>query len=460
MASVNKNASEQAAKPLSDYESLKRSVMACLLWEDNFYEDGESVADRIARYMGNVTPEQAISVLEEAKFDNKLRHVPLYLMVLMAKRGILKADEVSKVITRVDDMTQLLALYQNDSANKHMIPHSIQKGVARAFPKFDEYQLAKYKASNKAMKLRDVIRLAHPKPANTEQSQLWKKVVEGNLATPDTWEVALSKAKDSKEKKDAWVRLLTTKTEDGYNKLGALALLRNLRNIISLNISDAIIKNSIKSMSAKNLLPFQFVTAQRFAPQFSAELEEKFLESARTLKSTTPLKGSTIVLLDVSGSMTDTLSERGSTTRVDVAAGLGAIAREIAEDSIIYKFNTKLELVPSHVKGFSLVDSVREGYGGTSVIECTNNAIDEFRKTHDNKFPDRIIVVTDEQTNSDSDYYGHVLKVTNLPKKSHGYFINVGCYEKGIEYPQSSGWTTISGWSDSVLKYIATVENR
>jgi hypothetical protein len=41
-------------KPL---EELKRSVMSCLLWEDTFYEDGVSIADRVKELIGKVSEE-------------------------------------------------------------------------------------------------------------------------------------------------------------------------------------------------------------------------------------------------------------------------------------------------------------------------------------------------------------------------------------------------------------------
>ena len=433
--------------------------MACLLWEDNFYEDGESAADRIAMYMKNVTPAQATKVLEEAKFDNKLRHMPLYLMVQMAKRNCLTADQVAKIVTRVDDMSELIALYHNDKGNKHMLPHPIQKGLAKAFPKFDEYQFAKYRGNKKAIKLKDVIRLAHPKPENEAQSKLWKKILEDTLATPDTWEVALSASKD---KKAEWTRLLTEKTDKGFSKLGATALLMNLRNMDNANVDTSLVKKAIMNMSTKNILPFQFVTAARYAPNYTDVLEKKFLESMQNVEK---LKGSTIILMDVSGSMAATLSNKGTTTRVDVAAGLGAIAREVAEDPIIYTFNEDIELIPSHYRGFALVDKVREGFGGTAVIRCANKAINNFKKSHDGKNPDRIIVITDEQTNSDLsgyDFYSSnkVVKLNNLPKSSHGYMVNVGSYEQGINYAPGAGWTTISGWSDSLIKYISASESK
>ena len=75
----------------------------------------------------------------------------------------------------------------------------VKKGLAAAFTKFDEYALAKYDRAG-AVRLRDVLFLSHAKPRDAEQAALWKRLIEGELATPDTWEVALSlPARDKRE---------------------------------------------------------------------------------------------------------------------------------------------------------------------------------------------------------------------------------------------------------------------
>ena len=57
---------------------------------------------------------------------------------------------------------------------------------------------------------------------------MWKRLIAGELATPDTWEAALSSGAD---KREAWERLLREE------KLGALALLRNLRNMRDVGVN-------------------------------------------------------------------------------------------------------------------------------------------------------------------------------------------------------------------------------
>lgn len=463
------NAYGNQTRELTAYEKLQRSAINCLLWEDTFYEDGESIADRIKTYMKQVTPEQARSVLKEAKVDNKLRHMPLFLLVNMAKNGYLTAEDVANTITRVDDMSELLSLYWstdwkdstgNTVKNKHTVPKSIVKGIQKALPKFDEYQLAKYRGDRYDVSLKTVIKMTHPKPENAEMEALWGRAINGNLATPDTWEVGLTNCHTPAEKKEFWTRMLTEKTEKGFNKLGALALIRNLRNMQSVNVDEDNIRSALGSASMSKILPFQLVTAARYAPQLEDVLETKLLESIDSMEK---LEGDTVVLLDTSGSMRSPLSGKGETTCQDVAASMGAIIRGVCNKSIIYTFQEDIQVVPSGRKGFALIDCVRRApSGGTSVIDCTNDAVRLYKESHNGKYPARVIVVTDEQTNSDgtgrSWRRGTTVKLDNLPSNCNGYIINVGTYENGVGYNNSCNYVHINGWSENVLKYISSYE--
>lgn len=463
------NAYGNQTRELTAYEKLQRSAINCLLWEDTFYEDGESIADRIKKYMEQVTPEQARSVLKEAKVENKLRHMPLFLLVNMAKNGYLTAEDVANTITRVDDMSELLSLYWstdwkdstgNTVKNKHTVPKSIVKGIQKALPKFDEYQLAKYRGDRYDVSLKTVIKMTHPKPENAEMEALWGRAINGNLATPDTWEVGLTNCHTPAEKKEFWTRMLTEKTEKGFNKLGALALIRNLRNMQSVNVDEDNIRSALGSASMSKILPFQLVTAARYAPQLEDVLETKLLESIDSMEK---LEGDTVVLLDTSGSMRSPLSGKGETTCQDVAASMGAIIRGVCNKSIIYTFQESIQAVPSGRKGFALIDCVRRApSGGTSVIDCTNDAIRLYKESHNGKYPARVIVVTDEQTNSDgtgrSWRRGTTVKLDNLPSNCNGYIINVGTYENGVGYNNSCNYVHINGWSENVLKYISAYE--
>src|SRR5215211_2157000 len=55
------------ARNISHEEMLRRSVMACLLWEKTFYEDGVEIADRIAELVPKVKPEVVAALAMEAR---------------------------------------------------------------------------------------------------------------------------------------------------------------------------------------------------------------------------------------------------------------------------------------------------------------------------------------------------------------------------------------------------------
>jgi hypothetical protein len=191
---------------------------------------------------------------------------------------------------------------------------ALKKGLAAAFPKFDEYQLAKYNRGG-PIKLRDVLCLCHAKPRDQAQAELWKKLIAGALTTPDTWEVALSSGVD---KREAWERLLREQ------KLGAFALLRNLRNMREAGVDESLVLGALGS-----ILPFRFLAAARYAPQWEETLEQAMLKCGA---ETEKLPGKTIVLVDVSGSMTSPLSRGSQMQRIDAACGLAVLLREVAEN--------------------------------------------------------------------------------------------------------------------------------
>jgi hypothetical protein len=194
MASVNRAVKLRThegapAAHITPKRQLERSVMACLLWESEFYEDGVSIAARIEQLCAIAKPEDVVDIARRAKHEMRLRHVPLLLIRELFKRKEAREEAgklLTECITRPDDMTEFLSLYWQKG--KAPLSKQAQKAHARAFPKFNEYALQKYNGGQKAVKLRDVLRLCHAKPANDDQAALWKRLNEGALATPDTWE--------------------------------------------------------------------------------------------------------------------------------------------------------------------------------------------------------------------------------------------------------------------------------
>jgi hypothetical protein len=334
----------------------------------------------------------------------------------------LVAETLSRVIRRADELAEFVAIYWKDG--RVPLSGQVKKGLAAAFPKFDEYQLAKYDRSG-PIKLRDVLFLCHAKPRDTAQAGVWKKLIWGRLATPDTWEVALSSGAD---KREAWERLLAE------NKLGALALLRNLRKMKEAGVDDNLVLSGLRSVKTQRVLPFRFLAAARYAPQWEEALEQAMLAG---VAGQGKLPGNTIVLVDVSGSMTAPLSRRSEMQRTDAAYGLAVLLREIAEKVSVFSFSDNLVEVPAR-RGFALCDAIDASQPHSSTR--LGSAVEKLN----NERYDRLIVITDEQAHD------------NVPApKGKGYVINVASNKNGVGYGK---WTHIDGWSESVVQYVRELE--
>ena len=429
-------------------QELRRSVMACMLWEDEFYEDGVSISKRIQYLISKVDPQEVQKIAIEARGKMKLRHIPLFITRIMAKTKKTKtlvASTLEAVIQRADELSEFLKIYWLDG--KQPISKQVKKGLAKAFQKFDAYQLAKYDRNSDDIRLRDVLFLCHAKPKNKEQEELWKKLAEQTLESPDTWEVALSACEN---KKETWERLLNE------NKLGALALLRNLRNMKQANVSDALIKSALGKMKVERVLPFRFITAAKYAPHLEADLEKVMF---RCLEGHEKLPGKTILIVDVSGSMySGMLSGKSELDRAQVACALAILVREICEEPIVYatagsdsQKTHQTALVPANRSGFALFDAIyklSDPLGGGGIF--LKQVMDFVKR--EQKDADRIIVITDEQ---DCDH-----GVRGDPKLADAfgdtnYIINVASYKKGIAYGK---FHHIDGWSEAVLDYIREFE--
>ncbi|MFX4299891.1 TROVE domain-containing protein [Pseudosulfitobacter pseudonitzschiae] len=415
------------AARITAMQALQRSTCSAFLWENGFYEDGQDIAQRIEALAQDVPIEDLADLAIKLRTDAKLRHMPLLLTSVLAKRGAgksLVADTIDAVIRRPDEMGELLAIHAKlngvgPDRLKSVVPAQMKKGIARAFTRFDAYQLAKYNRDG-AIRLRDVMFLAHPRPADDAQGEIWSKLIDGTLEAPDTWEVGLSTGGD---KRETFTRLL----QEG--KLGYLALLRNLRGMLEAGVDETLVRDAVLARKGSgNVLPFRFTAAARACPRMESALDEALCERVLEMPR---MSGRTLVLVDVSYSMRAPLSKRSDLTRMDAAATLASV---IHGDLRVFTFSQKNIEVPSR-RGMAGVDAIiaSQEHSGTRLGEAVTLA---------NSLPhDRLIVITDEQSRS---------PVPN-PVAEKAYMINVASEQHGVGYGR---WTHIDGFSENVLRFI------
>lgn len=447
---------------------LRRAVLGCLLWEDLFYESGESVAANIRALIPYVAPDKVAQIAVEARTEQKLRHVPLYIAREMARLDSHKhlvGELLPRIILRADELSEFLAIYWRDGKNQPL-SKQVKIGLAQAFNGFNEYQLAKYNRDSE-VKLRDVAFLVHVNPLDKSgrakkaaavsrkgysrgqvqrhKNTLVGKLIADELDTPDTWEVALSAGRD---KKAVWERLIAEK------KLGGLAFVRNLRNMEQAGVSSDIIARGFETVNPGWLLPLNYLAAAKYAPRWERELEALML---RGLGSMPKLPGYSIFVVDVSGSMGSGISGKSELSRMDAAAAMAMLASEVCERVAIYAtagndstcIHSTSIVAPR--RGFALTDEIhkmraRLGGGGIFTRQCL-----EYIKAHETVQPDRIIIFSDSQ---DCDRRNPALP---KPFGVNNYIVDVSAHSHGVAY--DGIWTAeISGWSEHFINYVAALE--
>lgn len=439
-----------------DEMQLRRLVMACLLWENIAYSDGQSVASEIKKLCHKLPADVVARIAVEARFEQKLRHVPLLLCRELARHSdkSLTAETLAKVIHRPDELSEFLAIYWKDNtgpsgAKKKTLSHQVKKGLAAAMGKFNQYQLSKYDRSGKEIRLRDVMFLTHPKPTHQEQTSIWKQLADDALPPADTWEVGLSAAKTEDEKRQVWERLL----EEG--KLPAFAMLKNMRNMVTSKVSKHLIAQGLNNCKSSMLLPVDFMKAVKYAPDWTRELENLMFRCAGEFPK---LRGWTVFVVDVSGSMRAALSSKSEFSRLDAAASMAVLAAEMCEHVTIYatagsdslrKHQTK-KLKP--LRGFSLAESIVKSAGMLGGGGIFTRQVMDYVREHESETPDRVVVFSDSQ---DCDF-----PTSGKPKPcgKHNYIVDVSSHKNGVNY--KGVWTAeISGFSENFLRYISALES-
>lgn len=443
---------------------LERAVSTCMLWENTFYESGDSIAARIEACCALVTPEQVALLAVRARNEMKLRHVPLFLCVQLAARargrtdGLVK-NTIAECIQRPDEMGEFLTMYWK--GGRRPLSGQIKKGLREAYTKFDPYQLAKWNRKS-AIKLRDIMFLVSPHPTDgvrvigaqnvpdiaealQKRKDIFKAIADRKKTPVDTWEASLSGGKD---KKATWTRLLEE------NKLGYMALLMNLRNMIDVGVDNKLIRVAlIHGAPGSKALPFRFISAAKHAPALEDTLGEAMLLSMDRKEKVLP--GKTILIVDISGSMRGPISGKSDVSRLDTACALAMLVREVCEDPVIfatsgqdYGSTEKTAQVPAR-RAFALRDAIVAkqetlGRGGIFLTQCMDYVAKKETSAN------RVIVITDEQ-DCDAKLKPETAKLIGR----HNYILNVASYDRAISFGR---WTTINGWSERVIDWIHSEE--
>lgn len=288
----------------------------------------------------------------------------------------------------------------------------MHEGLKSAFNRFDEYQFAKYNRYSLEVKLKDALFIVHPKAKSQEQQEVFDKIVSDSLQTPYTWETQLSelgqKSFAPQEEKKAAVKALWEDLIDS-GKVGYMALLRNLRNILQAQVSPAhiekvagIISDQGKVENSKQL-PFRFLAAYKELTDVRSEhtgtlfsaLEEAVKASVANLEGFGPDTG-VLVAADVSGSMFSPVSARSSVMNYDIGILLSMLLKSKCSSVISGMFGDTWEVMDLPQENI-LANTIRMQKMEGRVGYSTNGyAVIDYLIENDIKM-DKVMMFTDMQ---------------------------------------------------------------
>lgn len=450
------------AYQMSDKEKLVTQVLTSLFNEKKFYGDNSQDILNTARSVIKSDAGFVANLCVFARNEMHLRTISHVLVSELAKSTEGKEfvrKALNKIIERPDDMTEVLSYYTNTYSKP--VPNSIKKGLADSFGRFDEYQLAKYNRDN-AVKLKDILCLVHPKARDEIQNNLWRRLLEDNLKTPVTWETELSSKGNTKE---VWESLI-----DG-NKLGYMAMMRNLRNIIksgasNLNKVYEYLTDENRILKNKQL-PFRYYNAFKTLKNEGIGTSKIYDALEIAIKTSTRninrLRGKTLISADVSGSMNSQISAKSELTCAEIAVLMLSIANHICEETITTTFDNNLYACNLSTQNgiIANANSVKVNGGGTDITLPIRYLIDE------KVFVDRIILLSDNEINRGYSYsigYGGPKTCQTLVEE-YKRKINPDVWVHAIDMQgygtqQFAGRNIniIAGWNEKVLDFIYTAE--
>lgn len=460
------------------------TAVATTVLNGQFYEDDVKRLQRIRDLIEKTDAAFVAKLAVYAREQMNLRSVPLVLAVELARHH--KGDDLvsrltERVIQRADEITELLALYsqanqRTDLKRLNKLSKQLQKGLGAAFNKFDEYQFAKYNRAAQVT-LKDALFLVHPKAKDEAQQALFDKIVQDELATPYTWETELSALGQLRYASEAIMQsAISEKWEELIfsNKLGYMATLRNLRNILEAGVNAAAINkvceylSDVRAVARSRQLPFRFLSAYRelkvlkngYVSKVLDALEKAVVQSAANIAGYDEAT-SVVIAADVSGSMQRTISAKSKVQNYDIGLMLAMLLQHRCANVITGMFGEKWKVI--NMPHTNILSNVEEFHRREGEVGYATNGYLVIKDLLDRRrIVDKVMIFTDCQlwnsNNSGENIADMWKQYKRMAPAAKIYLFDLAGYGSVPLKVERDDVYLVAGWSDKVFDILHAVE--
>ncbi|MFE0250447.1 TROVE domain-containing protein [Streptomyces sp. NPDC059010] len=472
-------------------------AVANFVSQETFYENGADRDDRFAKLVRELAvtdPEWTAGLLGWLRGEGNLRTAALvgaaeYVKARLdadATDGPSNRQVVDSVLRRPDEPGELLAYWTATYGRN--VPKPVKRGIADAVRRlYSGKSLLKYDTASKGYRFGDILNLTHaaPDPGKAWQGELFRYALDRrhnpDTAVPPasnrtlvahrelmalpvgqrravvtseggaerlaaagiTWE-ALAGWLQGPMDKAAWEAVIPS--------MGAMALVRNLRNFDEAGVSDEVAARVAARISdpaevaRSRQFPFRYLAAYQHAPslRWAYPLEQAL---GHSLANVPALPGRTLVLVDRSGSMWGPLSDRSKLNRADAAAIFGTALALRAQDADLVEFGTTNRRL-AFGKGESVL-KILGRFGDLGGTDTTSAVRAHYRGQ------DRVLIVTDEQYA----YSHHGDPTQQVPADVPVYTWNLAGYRAGHGPSGKANRHTFGGLSDAAFRMVPLLES-
>lgn len=453
-----------------------------MVGENTFYETGANRDSRFRDLIHSVTaidPEWVKRFGPYLRNELKMRSASVVLACEYVKAGGPEGRAlVNAVCQRADEPGEALGYWTSKYGRS--LPAAIKRGVADAATRlYTERNVIKWDSARHGIRFADVIELTHPTPKDERQNMLFKFILDETHHNDGSEEGAPWIAQDAEwfalahdlrrarlrvnglpnwwtwERLAGWLPGGMDAEAWSYAtaNMGTMALIRNLRNLDEKGVDEKTIDAVIAKITdpdevqRSRIFPYQVWTAYREAPSDNwRRALGKTLDAS--MVNTPDLGPGTLVLIDTSGSMGNSVSVRSTVSRVEVAAVMAiALAHKHADTDVALFASDAVML--DRTKGESALREIEAICGAIGIVGHGTEIHRSLAKFWNPAKHKRAIIFTDDQTRGSAATTAHVPKI---------YTWDLAGYGRSSQKNGIDGRYVFGGYSDATMSAVAAIE--